>query len=411
MFLIVYLFGMIRRVCYVIPKFLKKEVEMLPALSQDEILRYSRHLMIPEVGLAGQRKLKAASVLLVGTGGLGSPVALYLAAAGIGHIGLVDYDVVDCSNLQRQVIHGTGQVGKLKVESARQRMLDLNPHIQVDTYNEVFSSENAEWIASGYDILVDGTDNFPTRYLINDLCVLTGRPYVYGSIFRFEGQVSVFDPRNGPCYRCLFPEPPPPGSVPSCSVAGVFGVLPGTIGTIQATETIKIILGIGTSMVGKLLLYDALDISLQTINVRKNPACKICGPHPQITHLIDYEDFCGVPANDHADLHANSTTEITPTDLADRLQKGESIRLIDLRDPVEMQISSLPGAECIPFHLLPEQMGKLDPNQEIVVFCHIGLLSTYAVRILQEAGFQNVKNLRGGINAWAKEVDPQVLRY
>jgi molybdopterin/thiamine biosynthesis adenylyltransferase/rhodanese-related sulfurtransferase len=384
---------------------------MLPALSQDEILRYSRHLMIPEVGLAGQRRLKAASVLLVGTGGLGSPIALYLAAAGIGHIGLVDYDVVECSNLHRQVIHGTAQVGNLKVESARQRMLDLNPNIRVDTYNDVFSSENAERIAGGYDILLDGTDNFPTRYLINDLCVLTGRPYVYGSIFRFEGQISVFDPRSGPCYRCIFPEPPPPGSVPSCSVAGVFGVLPGTIGTIQATETIKLILGIGTSLVGKLLLYDALDTSLQTINIRKNPSCKICGPHPQITHLIDYEEFCGVPANDHADLHSNGKNEIAPKDLADRLQKGEPIRLIDLRDPVEMQISSLPGAECIPFHLLPEQMSKLDPNQQTVVFCHIGLLSTYAVRMLQEAGFQNVKNLRGGINAWAKEVDPEVLRY
>jgi sulfur-carrier protein adenylyltransferase/sulfurtransferase len=384
---------------------------MLPSLSQDEILRYSRHLMIPEVGLAGQRKLKAASVLLVGTGGLGSPVALYLAAAGIGRIGLVDYDVVDCSNLQRQVIHGTAQLGKLKVESARQRMLDLNPNIQVDAYNEVFSSENAERIASGYDILVDGTDNFPTRYLINDLCVLTGRPYVYGSIFRFEGQVSVFDPRTGPCYRCLFPEPPPPGAVPSCSVAGVFGVLPGTIGTIQATETIKLILGIGKSLVGKLLLYDALDTSLQTINVRKNPACKVCGQHPQITHLIDYEDFCGVPANDHAGVSANSAAEISPKELAEHLQKGEIIHLIDLRDPVETQISSLPGAESIPFHRLPEQMSRLDPNQELVVFCHIGLLSTYAVRILQEAGFQNVKNLRGGINAWAKEVDPQVLRY
>jgi len=384
---------------------------MLPALSQDEILRYSRHLMIPEVGLAGQRKLKAASVLLVGTGGLGSPIALYLAAAGIGHIGLVDYDVVDVSNLQRQIIHGSAQVGKLKVESARARMLDLNPYIQVDTFNEVFSSDNAERIASGYDILVDGTDNFPTRYLINDLCVLTGRPYVYGSIFRFEGQVSVFDARRGPCYRCLFPEPPPPGSVPSCSVAGVFGVLPGTIGSMQATETIKLILGIGTPLVGKLLLYDALDASLQSINVRKNPNCVICGPQPTVTHLIDYEDFCGVPANDHAELHSNSETEINPHDLAERLRKGDPIRLIDLRDPVEMQISSLPGAENIPFHLLPQEMGKLDTNQEIVVFCHVGLLSAYAVRILQEAGFHDVKNLRGGINAWAKEVDPQVLRY
>ena len=264
---------------------------MLPELSQDEILRYSRHLMIPEVGLAGQRKLKAASVLLIGTGGLGSPIALYLAAAGIGHIGLVDFDVVDVSNLQRQVIHGTAQVGKLKVGSARQRMLDLNPNIQVDAYNEKFSSANAERIASGYDILVDGCDNFPTRYLMNDLCALTGRPYVYGSIFRFEGQVSVFDARTGPCYRCLFPQPPPPGAAPSSATAGVFGVLPGTIGSMQATETIKLILGIGTSLVGKLLLYDALDTSLQSIHIRKNPACAVCGTQPTITKLIDYEEF------------------------------------------------------------------------------------------------------------------------
>ena len=265
-------------------------------LTQAELLRYSRHLILPEVGLEGQRKLKNAAVLLVGTGGLGSPLALYLAAAGIGRIGLVDYDVVDDSNLQRQVIHGTDRLGELKVESARRRMLELNPYIRVEAYNEVFSAENAREIAAGYDVLVDGTDNFPTRYLINDLAVLTGRPFVYGSIFRFEGQVSVFDARRGPCYRCLFPEPPPPDSVPSCAEGGVFGVLPGTVGTIQGTEVIKLILGIGEPLIGKLLLYDALEMTFQTVTLRKNPRCRVCGETPSVTELIDYEQFCGVPA-------------------------------------------------------------------------------------------------------------------
>ncbi len=267
-------------------------------LSAAEILRYSRHLMIPEVGMEGQRKLKQSSVLIVGTGGLGSPVALYLAAAGIGRIGLVDYDVVDSSNLQRQVIHGSANINHLKVESARQRMVDLNPYIQVDIYNQILDSTNAEKISASYDLLVDGTDNFPTRYLINDLAVISGKPYVYGSIFRFEGQVSVFDAARGPCYRCLFPDPPPPYLVPSCSQAGVFGVLPGTIGTLQATEVLKIALGIGEPLIGKLLLYDALDSSMQTIRLKKNPNCKVCGPNPEITHLIDYDAYCGVPTRD-----------------------------------------------------------------------------------------------------------------
>jgi molybdopterin/thiamine biosynthesis adenylyltransferase len=339
---------------------------MLPELSQEEILRYSRHLMIPEVGLEGQRRLKAASVLVVGSGGLGSPAALYLAAAGVGHIGIVDYDVVDASNLQRQVIHSSQRVGMKKVESARQRLLDLNPHIQVDGYDELFTSANAERIAAGYDLIVDGTDNFPTRYLINDLCVLTGKPYIYGSVFRFEGQVSVFDAGHGPCYRCLFPQPPAPGIVPSCAVAGVFGILPGTIGTIQATEAIKLILGSGATLTGKLLLYDALELSFQIVGLRKNPNCKLCGPNPEITRLIDYEAFCGAPARDDI---APSLREgdIEPKELAERLKRGDLLQIIDLREPVEMQISCLPGAENIPYDRLRERMNELNPDRETIV--------------------------------------------
>ncbi len=359
--------------------------------------------------MTGQRKLKAASVLLIGTGGLGSPLALYLAAAGVGHIGIVDYDVVDVSNLQRQVIHDTQRVGTLKVELARQRMLDLNPAIQVDAINEVFSAENAEQLAAGYDILVDGTDNFPTRYLINDLCVLTGRPYVFGSIFRFEGQVSVFDARTGPCYRCLFPEPPPPGMVPSCAEGGVFGVLPGTVGTLQATEVIKLILGIGETLAGRLLLYDALDMSFQTVQLRKNPNCKVCGPDPEVTHLIDYEQFCGVPAQgSHV---PQDIPAITPRDLAQRLQRGDAPSLLDVRDEVEGQISQIDGAKVIPLSQLPTRLAELDRDCEWVLFCRSGVRSAQAAKIMQEAGFQNVKNLRGGINAWAREVDPEMLIY
>ena len=377
-------------------------------LNQEEVLRYSRHLLIPEVGMEGQRKLKAASILLVGTGGLGSPLALYLAAAGVGRIGVVDYDVVDDSNLQRQVIHDTSRVGALKVDSARQRMLDLNPHIQVDAYNEVFSAENAERIAEGYDILIDGTDNFPTRYLINDLCVLTGRPYVYGSIFRFEGQVSVFDARVGPCYRCLFPEPPPPGLVPSCAEGGVFGVLPGTVGTLQGTEAIKLILGIGEPLIGRLLLYDALDMTFQTVQLRKNPRCKICGEHPQVTHLIDYEQFCGVPARGS---HVPPVPEITALELAERLRRGDPVRLLDVRDEVEGQISQLPGAQVIPVGELPMRLAELDPSAEWVLFCRTGVRSARAADVLIRAGYSSVRSLRGGINGWARDIDPSLLTY
>jgi molybdopterin/thiamine biosynthesis adenylyltransferase/rhodanese-related sulfurtransferase len=377
-------------------------------LSQAELLRYSRHLILPEVGLEGQLKLKQASVLLVGTGGLGSPVALYLAAAGIGRIGLVDYDTVDDSNLQRQVIHGMDRLGSLKVESARERMLQINPFIKVDAINEVFTSENALSIADGYDILVDGTDNFPTRYLLNDLAVLTGRPYVYGSIFRFEGQVSVFDSRIGPCYRCLFPEPPPPGSVPSCAEGGVFGVLPGTVGTIQASEVIKLILGIGEPLLGKLLLYDALDMTFQTVKLHKNPKCPVCGATPQITQLVDYEQFCGVPiVGKH---HVEGILEIEPREVAELLARGEALGLVDVRDPVELQISRLPGAIVIPVGQTLLRMGELDRDKEWVVFCRTGDRSARVVKALQEAGLR-VVNLKGGINAWADQVDNGMLKY
>jgi adenylyltransferase/sulfurtransferase len=380
-------------------------------LSHEEILRYSRHLLMPEVGLAGQKKLKAASVLLIGTGGLGSPAALYLAAAGVGRIGLVDYDVVDFSNLQRQVIHGTANLGALKVESARARMLDLNPDIQVEIYNEPFTSENAMRIARDYDILVDGTDNFPTRYLVNDVCVLLGKPNVYGSIFRFDGQASVFDARRGPCYRCLFPEPPPPGLVPSCAEGGVLGVLPGTIGTLQATETLKLILGVGEPLIGRLLLYNALDVSFEFVNLRKNPRCKVCGPDPEVTELIDYEAFCGVPGHDHEEGAVGGDWDIEAQELASRIAAGEAVHLLDVREPHELEIARLPGSQLIPLGQLAARLSELDSADEMVVFCKGGTRSARALELLVSAGFRKVKNLKGGINAWAREVDPSIPLY
>ena len=377
-------------------------------LSQTEILRYARHLILPEVGLDGQRKLKEASVLLIGSGGLGSPIALYLAAAGIGRIGVVDYDVVEDFNLQRQVIYGTKQLGELKVESARQRMLEINPYIQVEVYNEVFSSDNAMRISDGYDILVDGTDNFPTRYLLNDLAVLTGKPFVYGSIFRFEGQVSVFDARVGPCYRCLFPEPPPPGTVPSCAEGGVFGVLPGTVGTMQATEVIKLILGIGEPLIGKLLIYDALDMSTQVVHLRKNPSCLVCSDMASITQLIDYEQFCGVPTR--GSYQVEGIREVEPAEVVERLKKGEQLGLIDVRDPIELQVSRLPGALVIPTGQVQLHFDELDRNKEWVVFCRSGQRSARVVKAMQDAGLKAV-NLKGGINAWADQIDPKLLKY
>jgi adenylyltransferase/sulfurtransferase len=384
---------------------------ILPTLSHEEILRYSRHLLIPEVGLEGQRKLLASSVLVIGTGGLGSPVALYLAAAGVGRIGLVDYDVVDYSNLQRQVIHGMSSLDRLKVESARERMLDINPDIQVDLYNEPFTSDNAMRIAEPYDIIIDGTDNFPTRYLTNDLCVLTGKPNVYGSIFRFDGQVSVFYAKEGPCYRCLFPEPPPPGLVPSCAEGGVLGVLPGTIGTLQATEALKLILGIGTPLIGKLMLYNALDMSFDFVNLRKNPNCKVCGPNPEVTELIDYEAFCGVPGHDHEEGTVGGDWDITATELAERLKAGNHLHLIDVREPHELQISRLEGATLIPLGQLAGRLPELDSAEEMVLFCKAGTRSARALELLASAGFRKMKNLKGGINAWAREVDPSMPIY
>src|SRR3990172_2509709 len=329
------------------------------ALTREEILRSSRHLLMPEVGLAGQRQLKASSVLLVGTGGLGSPAGMYLAAAGVGRLGLVDYDVVDFTNLQRQIVHGTSALGERKVESARRRLLDINPSIQVDVYDEPFTSESAMRISQGYDLILDGTDNFPTRYLVNDLCVLTHRPNVYGSIFRFEGQVSVFWADRGPCYRCLFPEPPPPGQVPSCAEGGVFGVLPGTIGTLQATEALKILLGIGEPLVGRLLLYDALAGSFDEVRLKKNPGCKICGEKPEVTGLIDYEAFCGVPGHDREEGRLAGEWEIGPRELAGRLERGEHVRLVGVGEAPEVGVSRLPGAGLLPLASLSSLIPQL----------------------------------------------------
>ena len=380
-------------------------------LSHEEILRYSRHLLIPEVGLEGQRKLKAASILVIGTGGLGSPVSLYLAAAGVGRIGLVDYDRVDATNLQRQIVHGSATVGQLKVESAKSRLLDLNPGIQVDTYKQPFTSANALEIAAPYDILIDGTDNFPTRYLSNDVAVLLGKPNVYGSIFRFDGQASVFDARRGPCYRCLFPEPPPPGLVPTCAEGGVLGILPGTIGTIQATEALKLILGIGDSLIGRLLLYNALDMSFDFVNLRKNPKCRVCGPNPEITALIDYEEFCGVPGHDHETGSAGADWDLTAPQLAHRLTEPVPPLLLDVREPHELQISALPGALNLPLGTLAARLSELDSAREMVVFCKAGTRSARALELLVSAGFKRVKNLQGGINAWARDVDPSLPVY
>lgn len=384
---------------------------MLPGLSHEEILRYSRHLLIPEVGLGGQKKLKAASALVIGTGGLGSPVALYLAAAGIGCIGLVDYDVVEASNLQRQIIHGTSGLGKRKVESARDRLLDLNPDIRVEAYNEPFISENAFRIAAPYEVIIDATDNFPTRYLTNDLCVLTGKPNIYGAIFRFDGQASVFDARHGPCYRCLFPEPPPPGMVPSCAEGGVLGVLPGIIGAIQATEAIKVLLGIGETLVGKLLLYNALEMSFDTVALKKNPHCRICGSQADIKELVDYEAFCGVPGYDHEEGAAGAEWDISAADLSARLAQEPDLLLLDVREPHELEISALRGAVNISLGTLAARLSELDSAREMVIFCKAGTRSTRALELLVSAGFKKVKHLKGGLNAWAREVDGSLPVY
>ncbi len=387
-------------------------------LSHEEVQRYSRHLIMPEVGMVGQKKLKAASILLIGAGGLGSPLAMYLAAAGIGRIGLVDYDVVDYTNLQRQIIHGTSDVGRPKLESARERILDINPHVRVDSYQEPLTSANALRILAPYDVIIDGTDNFPTRYLTNDACVLLGKPNVYGSIFRFEGQASVFYAEEGPCYRCLFPEPPPPGLVPSCAEGGVLGVLPGTIGAIQATEAIKLIIGQGESLVGRLLLYDALGMSFDEVRLRKNPSCPVCGPEATITELIDYEQFCGMPAHDRSlyvtgEENGSTVPEITPFDLKKRLDAGDTFQIVDVREPHEWEISNLEdlGAFLIPQNQILDHLGELDMTSDIVVMCRSGVRSATVIRQLQKHGFQRLLNLDGGINEWAREVDTRLPIY
>ena len=387
-------------------------------LSVEEIQRYSRHLLLSEVGIAGQRRLKAARVLLVGAGGLGSPLAMYLAAAGVGRLGIVDFDVVDHSNLQRQLLHGTKDVGRPKLESARDRIRDINPNVEVIGYGEALTASNAFEILRGYDVVADGTDNFPTRYLVNDACVMLGIPNVYGSIFRFEGQASVFDARTGPCYRCLFPEPPPPGLVPSCAEGGVLGVLPGIVGSIQAIETIKLILGEGTSLNGRLLLFDALGMKFREMKLRKNPDCVLCGPNPTVTELVDYHAFCGVKPAPSADEIAAIETlrgrnwELTPLDLKVAFDTNQPLFLLDVREPHEVEICSIPGtAAVIPVGSLPERVGEITTDKPIVVYCRSGVRSARAFDTLRAAGFDNVRNLRGGILAWSRDVDPLVPQY
>src|ERR1700676_1596082 len=381
------------------------------SLSKDEILRYSRHLIMPEVGMEGQLKLKSAKVALIGTGGLGAPLGMYLAAAGIGRIGLVDFDVVDFTNLQRQVIHGTKDVGKKKLDSAAETMLDINPFLQSDRHEAAITSENAFDIMRDYDIVVDGTDNFPTRYLVNDACVLLGKPNVYGSIFRFEGQATVFAYQGGPCYRCLYPEPPPPGLVPSCAEGGVLGILPGTIGLIQATETVKLILGIGESLVGRLLLYDALGMRFRELRLRKNPECPICGEHRTITQLIDYNQFCGVPEHPPPPAGGGGEGEIDPVEVKAKIALGDPFVLIDVREPHEYQIAHIPYAKLIPLGDLPKRVNELNSADEIVAHCKSGMRSAKAVEFLKQAGFKKVKNMKGGILAWSDKVDPSVPKY
>jgi adenylyltransferase/sulfurtransferase len=385
-------------------------------LSHDEIRRYSRHLIMPEVGIKGQRKLKAASVLLIGTGGLGSPLSLYLTAAGIGRIGLVDYDVVDETNLQRQVIHFTSDVGQPKLDSATRKLSDINPYVKFEKYNVPLTSENALDILKNYDVIIDGTDNFPTRYLVNDACVILGKPNVYGSIFRFEGQLSVFYAKDGgPCYRCLFPEPPPPGLVPSCAEGGVLGILPGTIGTLQATEAIKLILGIGKPLIGRMILYDALDMTFDTIKLRKNPKCPVCGEHPTITKLIDYEEFCGVPAHDRSVFKEKNAQmqvrSITVSDLKARLDAGDNVTILDVREPHEWEISAIEGSQRIPKGQVVARQAEIPRDHEVVVQCKTGVRSRDAILMLQAQGFTNLVNLKGGINLWAREIDPSLPQY
>jgi len=379
------------------------------ALSNDEILRYSRHLIMPEVGMEGQLRLKQAKVLLIGAGGLGSPLALYLAAAGVGKLGLVDFDVVDFTNLQRQILHGTSDVGRSKLASAADTLREINPYVEVVRHETRLASANALELFADYDIVADGTDNFATRYLVNDACVLSGKPNVYGSIFRFEGQASVFATREGPCYRCLYPEPPPPGLVPSCAEGGVLGVLPGIVGAIQALETIKLIIGQGEPLIGRLVLFDALRLRFRELKLRKNPDCPACGSHPTIEHLIDYDEFCGLRGQEAESV--NHIPEITPVELKRMIDERRDFRLVDVREPHEFDICHIPGSVLIPLGDVPGRMSELDSAQEIVVHCRSGVRSARAVDFLQKAGFRRIHNLKGGILAWSDQVDPSVPKY
>jgi molybdopterin/thiamine biosynthesis adenylyltransferase/rhodanese-related sulfurtransferase len=384
-------------------------VQAATTLSNEEILRYSRHLIMPEVGMEGQLKLKRAKVLLVGTGGLGAPLGLYLAAAGVGRIGVVDFDKIDFTNLQRQVMFGTSDVGRPKIEAATERMAGINPEIRLDRFETALTSENALDIMRDYDIVVDGTDNFPTRYLVNDACVLLGKPNVYGSIFRFEGQASIFGAPGGPCYRCLYPEPPPPGLVPSCAEGGVLGVLPGIIGSIQAMETLKLILGKGEPLIGRLLLFDALGMKFRELKLRKNPECPVCGEHPTVTKLIDYVEFCGI-RGEEAPAQQSTVPEMTPKELKARLDRGDDLYVLDVREPHEYQICNI-GGHLIPLGDLSRRVNELDSSREIVAHCRSGKRSAEAAEFLRKAGFKKLWNLNGGILAWSDEVDPTVPKY
>jgi sulfur-carrier protein adenylyltransferase/sulfurtransferase len=377
-------------------------------LSPNEMRRYSRHLLLPEVGLDGQHALKAARVLCVGAGGLGSPIAMYLAAAGVGTIGIVDHDEVDVSNLQRQLLHATSDVGRFKVESARERLQAINPEVRVETHQVVLDSSNAMDLVSRYDLVADGTDNFPTRYLLNDACVLSHRPYVYGSIFRFEGQAAVFALENGPCYRCLYPEPPPPDLVPSCAEGGVLGVLPGIIGSIQAAEALKLILRIGSSLAGRLLILDALQMRFREVRLGRDAECPVCGDHPTIRELQDYEAFCGLPPK--GGVGTRQQSEVSPEELRQRLDRHEPVVLLDVREPMEHALNRLPGARLIPLGELPDRLGELDGTGDLVVYCHHGARSARAVELLRGAGFR-ARNLAGGIAAWIDRIDPTMIRY
>ncbi len=383
----------------------------LPELTAADLSRYARHLILPEVGMEGQQRLKAARVLCVGAGGLGSPLALYLAAAGIGTLGLVDFDVVDASNLQRQIIHSTRDIGRSKLDSAQEKLLALNPALNVVKHETMLRSENALEILKDYDIVADGTDNFPTRYLVNDACVLTGKPNVYGSIFRFEGQASVFATREGPCYRCLYPEPPPPGLVPNCAEGGVLGILPGLVGVIQATEVIKLILGKGEPLIGRMLLVDSLAMRFRELKLRKDPNCPVCGQNPTVTQLIDYQQFCGiVPETRQEQAVKNGIPQISAKELKQRLDAGEDLFILDVRQPFEYQIANI-GGKLIPPNEVPQRLAELDRNREIVVQCRSGHRSQLIAEFLAEAGYPNVKNLAGGILAWADQIDPKVPKY